>query len=129
MYLIEPCLKPDPKDDVWLEYLAQDPAYLHCILFITQAYFDYLYGSGFGRETIMHLSNTLRLLQNNLENPHMAVADSTISVVYLLTMVANRLGDNETALQHAKGLYKMIMMRGGLDKLREYSYLQIKACR
>lgn len=69
------------------------------------------------------------LLRQRLNDPSLSIADTTIFVVVLLVMASTLLGDEDTAKKHMDGLYRMVMLRGGLGALEEDTQMQIKVCR
>ena len=95
-----------------------DAAYLHVMIFSTQAYFDLLSGhqSRSTRETAaVHFSKTLRLLQNRLSagDEQVMISDSTVLVVLALAGLAHVMGEHESAKNHMEGLRKLVVLRGG----------------
>lgn len=60
----------------------------------------------------------------------LAIADPTITAITNLTNVAVFSGDYLTAINHMKGLSKIVDLRGGLQALcKSYSRLPMKVCR
>jgi hypothetical protein len=129
MYPIETCIEFDKSNSIWIEFLGQDKAYVHAILFITQAYFDFFNNQAISPGTAAHLVSTLQYLQESLSSSDRAIADCTISVVTSLAMGAQVIGDIASARQHVGGLQKIITMRGGMKGLGHNGQLQIKAAR
>ena len=129
MYPISIFIQFDMENSIWLEYLAQSAAFMHCSLFITQAYLDWCAKDEYGREAMRHLTKTLRLLQESLADPDSATSDATIAVVQALVTVADLLGDMDLAEKHLQGLYRLVSLRGGLSFLAQNKQLQIKVCR
>lgn len=129
LHPIEICLNVYPRSTIWFDYLYYDVMYLHSILWTTQAYFDWISPQATSKAALLHMSKTLDLLKYRLNDPRLAIADTTIFVVVLLVMTSALLGDHEAATKHITGLYRMVMLRGGLGALREDIQIQIKVCR
>lgn len=125
-------MQVDPALSSWTTNLLADVLYLHSTLFSVEAFLDSSMGRGSSSLTQFHLSKTLRLLQERLNAPGdpRSIADATIMVVSVLALTAELHGDVDAAGAHMQGLQRMILLRGGLDKLRfENSRLPAKVCR
>ncbi|KAK3314608.1 hypothetical protein B0H66DRAFT_315914 [Apodospora peruviana] len=132
MHPLEMCVDTEEmRPHLWVDYLSIDKAYIHSILFAAQALPDVLESKDakVGRQAIMHLTNTLRLLQGNLANKSLATTDFTIAAVLILIMVAGATGDADGLEKHMLGLSHMVRLRGGIVPLRENPMLQMKVCR
>jgi hypothetical protein len=129
LYPVEICLNVYPRSTIWFDYLYCDAMYLHCLLWTTQAYFDWISHQETSRAAMLHMSKTLDLLKYRLNDPRLAIADTTIFVVVLLVMTSVVLDDYDAATKHIAGLYRMVMLRGGLGALKGDAQMQIKVCR
>ncbi|KAI0133568.1 hypothetical protein BJ170DRAFT_606697, partial [Xylariales sp. AK1849] len=78
-----------------------------------------------------HLVKTLAILQQRLasSDDELATSDSTILTVIGLTMAAIFHGDTKTALNHLRGLHKMVTLRGGTSAFERNRRLLIKILR
>jgi hypothetical protein len=119
----------DLKSSVWIEYLTVDALYCHAVLWLTQAYFDWLAGSGPSYIQIKHSHQTLVLLRQRLADGRLSTSDTTICVVVSMIMMTAFMGDYEAAKRHMIGLYKMVELRGGITAFTDHGLLQVKICR
>ena len=129
MYPIEFCLELDPAVSVWYQYLLADAAFHHSLLWTTQAYFDWIKGDGLSAKALFHEAKTLQLLQSRINDPELALRDTTIAVVVTLVMVSALVGHVSVVKKHMKGLDQIITLRGGMRELAKNAQLQIKVCR
>lgn len=96
---------------------------------MTQAYFDWLQGDTLSRTALFHEAKTLQLLQRKINDPVLAVHDTTIAVVVTLVMVSALVGHVSLVKKHMQGLNQIITLRGGVRELEKNAQLQIKVCR
>jgi hypothetical protein len=114
----------------WFEYIAKDPSYLHAVVFTSQSYLDGARGkTALGQLAAKHLAKTLVLLQQRLQDESLATSESTIGTVVALVLIADAVGDMETAVKHLDGLCRIIELRGGVSSLSHAIQLQVKVCR
>ncbi|BCS28267.1 uncharacterized protein APUU_61315S [Aspergillus puulaauensis] len=112
----------------WGHWLFHDPAYLQCAFFmafttrditenrpITPATYSHL------REAIIHLNKRLSSSDNDI-----ALGNSTIATVIILTMFSCIINDHEAAKTHIAGLQQMVRLRGGLQSLALNPKLYLK---
>lgn len=113
--------------------LARSPVMVHAMLFTTQAFLDGTRGRAssatYGQNTRYHLSETLRRLQETLNNDETALEAPTMLVVCSLATAGLFLGDVASASLHMDGLYKMVNLAGGLDALGRGTILEHKVQR
>jgi len=135
LYPIEVCVDSDMVRP-WFEYLASNKAYLHSVFFVAQAVLDYLRLSEFGPATVHYLTNTLNFLQQNLNNPgngtgpsDIATSDSTIAAVQCLVLMADAVGDIDSAEKHMRGMFQLVALRGGIRALAYNPQVQFKVLR
>ncbi|KAH8895361.1 hypothetical protein GQ53DRAFT_839014 [Thozetella sp. PMI_491] len=121
----------DLGDDnrLWIKDLGQDPAYVHALVFLSQAYLDLLHYQKVGTRAIVHMNKTISYLRERLTSVQFAPSNSILFVVLSLAMATNELGDFEAARNHLHGLHRMVMLRGGLAALVAQRSLQMKICR
>lgn len=132
LYPFEICLRIDPREKIWYDFLFIDPAFLHSVIFSAAAYFSVQRGGGMDTPiAIWHIIKALNILSERIsDGDRNAITDSTISVVISLVMAADLVGDYEAAENHMRGLYQLITMRGGLAALQGDTWgLQSKAWR
>ncbi|KAL4967007.1 uncharacterized protein BDV14DRAFT_198471 [Aspergillus stella-maris] len=127
----------------WANWTFTDPSYLQCIFFmacvlrdLSQSQCQYAthpegklksitaptYGAL--RNTIMHLNKRLSHPDSSI-----ALADSTIAVVVILTMFCCMMGDHEGAKAHVAGLKMLVFLRGGIQGFGGNEKLIIKLSR
>lgn len=112
----------------WGHWLFHDPAYLQCAFFmafttrditenrpITPTTYSHL------REAIIHLNKRLSSSDNDV-----ALGNSTIATVIILTMFSCIINDHEAAKTHIAGLQQMVRLRGGLQALSLNPKLYLK---
>ncbi|KAJ9149317.1 Fungal specific transcription factor domain-containing protein [Pleurostoma richardsiae] len=131
LYPFEVILAPDKREQFWFNNLMIDSAYLHAVIFSTEAYYATLRGSSSSHLAVKHMLKSLNIVAERIASGDRdATSDTTISAVISLTMAAFFYGDYEAGEMHMEGLYKIIMLRGGLASLRGDAYgIQSKACR
>lgn len=125
-------LVSNQTESSFFEPVLNDTACLHFTLFTTKVYMDSLDGKKeISKIALVHLVNALAILQQRLagNDKEQSISDSTILVVIGLTMTATALGDLEAAQNHLRGLYKMVMLRGGISAFKENRSLQPKIFR
>lgn len=125
-------LVSNQTESSFFEPVLNDTACLHFTLFTTKVYMDSLDGKKeISKMALVHLVNALAILQQRLagSDKEQSISDSTILVVIGLTMTATALGDLETAQNHLRGLYKMVMLRGGISAFKDFGNLQPKIFR
>ncbi|KAH8703375.1 hypothetical protein BGW36DRAFT_369254 [Talaromyces proteolyticus] len=119
-------------DDVklmWLRVLLTDEASYHCNVGLMQACNEIFSGDGNSSlKALHHLSQTLTRVQRRLGSDD-ALSDSSIALVVSLIsqeQIRNQLCAAEI---HAKGLEKMIQLRGGLGSLEGNMPLVLSICK
>ncbi|KAH8679358.1 hypothetical protein BGZ61DRAFT_457085 [Ilyonectria robusta] len=125
-------LVSNQTESSFFEPVLNDTACLHFTLFTTKVYMDSLDGKKeISKIALVHLVNALAILQQRLagSDKEQTISDSTILVVVGLTMTATALGDLEAAQNHLRGLFKMVMLRGGISAFKENRSLQPKIFR
>jgi hypothetical protein len=131
MYPTELCVSFPLQKSVWYRDVAENPAYLHTMIFSTAAFVGYQRPDA-SREmarVYLHLGKALGYLRTQLLDERTATNDSNICNVVILTLMYSTLGDLETSQRHVEGLSRMVNMRGGLDKLSRAELLKLKVSR
>jgi hypothetical protein len=129
MHPIERCVDLGDDNRLWLEDLGKDPAYVHALVFLSQAYLDLLHHQKVGTVAMVHMAKTMSHLREQLNSDQFAPSNSVLFVVLSLAMATIELGDFEAARKHLHGLHRMVMLRGGLVALAAQRSLQMKICR
>ncbi|OHW98964.1 hypothetical protein CSPAE12_02353 [Colletotrichum incanum] len=128
MYPIEWCLSFDDSKTPWFYWLLSDAAFLHSILFTVGLLHDSI-GGKTSRRTSFHVWKTLNLLNRNISDKDLALADSTIATVVSMCMVSEVFGDRNSAATHVKGMRRIVELRGGIESFRHNLQLRVKICR
>lgn len=129
-YTLEFHLVDGPKANMFcFSHFPSNPALLHAILFVTQAFQDRAQGLPFGNKAQFHLAKALLHLQSSINNDKTATSNCTITAVVSLATAAAILGDNETLEKHMAGLCRMIELRGGIETFERGSLIESKASR
>lgn len=79
-------------------------------------------------KALYHLSQTLSQVQMRLNSPD-AIADSSIAMVVSLISQEQIGSQLDNAEIHAKGLQKMVQLRGGVSSLEENMPLALQVCK
>ncbi|KAF4339318.1 hypothetical protein FBEOM_6732 [Fusarium beomiforme] len=143
LYPAEWCFDHDTEKVCWFRWLLEDAAYLHCICFMVSAFQDLInmqslrgrgkYESGWGGEfslrTRNRLRHTIKLLQEQLQDPKRQLHDATTATIISLAMMADAMEDTQAFEAHSNGLRRIVKLRGGLQGYTHNRQLQIKLCR
>lgn len=129
MYPLESCIvfhRKNTVDRMWFEVLTYDAAYMHALVFSSQAYFiltSAWKAPAAMRRVAVHHSTTIRLLRERLsvQNEVTKISDPTVFVVLCLATYAHFINDYDSAKHHMEGLRKIVDMRGGINA---FSYNQ-----
>ncbi|KAM5342165.1 hypothetical protein ACJ41O_015196 [Fusarium nematophilum] len=104
-------------------------ATMHSILFTAQSFQDFLLGRPSSRIAQFHLGETLKYLQQSLNDESESIALATMGVVTTLASAASVLGDLETVGKHMDGLGRIVELRGGVGSIESGSLIEHKAQR
>ena len=133
LYPYEICLDVHVVERGWFPYMLSDVCCLHSLMFSAQAWADGLSLNQLSRPAYFHYAQTLQLLQARLHEVESdqtsAISDATIMVVTTLAAAAELTEDYEAFGNHARGLEKIVRLRGGLQALNTHNNLQVKVCR
>ena len=123
----------DRRAENWIAPLAVDPAYLHAMIFTSQFYFDALRTGksvSISRRAMPHFLKTLKLLRERMADDNQAkLSDSTAAAIMGLVGHAQLTGDFKTARHHMEGLYKIVILRGGVTTFRTNAKLLVEILR
>lgn len=112
-----------------MEDLEHDPIYADTIIETSRIYFHVFEHRVLKPDAMRHMNRALVHLQGKLGEANPLITDSTIFTVLALGMLAEELGEFETAKKHIRGLDQLIKFRGGMKALGGKRALQIKCCR
>ncbi|KAL2826463.1 hypothetical protein BDW59DRAFT_65377 [Aspergillus cavernicola] len=102
---------------LWVQGALSDPCLFHATLYAGSSHFDLLRGEKPSSITLYHQSEAIRLLNKRLSSPVAAMDDRTLVAITPLALFADLNGDQAAADVHRAGLWKLVEMKGGLDKL------------
>ncbi|KAI6763943.1 hypothetical protein HG530_007732 [Fusarium avenaceum] len=143
LYPAEWCFDDDREKACWFRWLLEDAAYLHVICFMVSAFQDLIemqsslsrgpyengWGGEFSSQTRSRLRQTIRHLQEKLQDPKKQLEDTTAATVISLAMMADAMEDTQAFEAHSEGLRRIVKLRGGLPGYAHNRQLQIKLCR
>lgn len=129
MYPIEQCVDLTTENQHWHDDLAHDPPYAGTVSAIAQVYFNIVRSRDQPFQKLIHTSNSLGPLREQLAAPNVVVTDSLIFMVVALALMSEGSNDLDSASTHLRGLDAMIKLRGGMMALAAKRSLQIKCCR
>jgi hypothetical protein len=124
----------DRRAENWIAPLAVDPAYLHAMIFTSQFYFDALLtgkSASISRQAMPHFLKTLKLLRERMtdDDDQAKLSDSTAAAIMGLVGHAQLTGDFRTARHHMEGLYKIVILRGGVTTFKKNAKLLVEILR
>ncbi|RAL15888.1 Zn(II)2Cys6 transcription factor [Aspergillus homomorphus CBS 101889] len=102
---------------VWLRSAMSDPCLFHATLFVGSSNFDLCRGQKQSTITLYHYNELIQMVKKRLSDPSTALDDRTIASITPLALFANLHGDRVSADVHRAGLEKIVLLKGGLDKL------------
>ena len=85
-YQIEAYWGFNPIRKLWMPLALTDPALLHSILFCSDQFWAKMNGQKERPSAINHLTQTIRILNERLQDPLQKISDSTIAAVALLAL-------------------------------------------
>lgn len=101
----------------------------HCNLSLMQACNEiYLSDGNSSAKALYHLSQTFTQIQKRLDSKD-ALSDSTIALIASLILQEQLRNQLSAAEMHARGLQRIIQLRGGLDQLEGNVALILKVCK
>ncbi|EXM20640.1 hypothetical protein V3481_011988 [Fusarium oxysporum f. sp. vasinfectum] len=102
---------------------------LHSILFTASAFKEVCQGVEFSILTRYHLGETLRCIQQSLQDKSTATAMATVGAIVNLASAASSFGDVETARKHMDGICRIFELRGGISPLGTAALAEMKCQR
>ncbi|OJJ50139.1 hypothetical protein ASPZODRAFT_139460 [Penicilliopsis zonata CBS 506.65] len=102
----------------WLDYLRQDTALLHLMLFAADVFIE----TAVEKTCVMsnrarrHFISGVSLVRQQLKNQE--VSDLMVRKVLILALCAHLMGDVATAQHHLRGLHCIIDLRGGISSFQ-----------
>jgi hypothetical protein len=126
---LDRCVDFDCLESASFEWAFQDTAFLHSVLCTSYAINDFLspqWNGSPGRKTLLHLRETLALLQAKMGKENAHHDESVLLVVMNLGLLSAMYGDWPAAGAHYKGLQKIVQLRGNLEFLRSRPKLHFK---
>ncbi|KAE8147057.1 hypothetical protein BDV25DRAFT_169418 [Aspergillus avenaceus] len=114
---------------LWLRLVFTDEAAYHCNTSLMQACNEIYLGDGASSpKALYHLSQTLTHIQRRLGSCD-ALSDSTMGLIVSLIMQEQIRGQGPATEVHARGLQKMVELRGGLGDLERNLTLASQVCK
>ncbi|KAE8138646.1 hypothetical protein BDV38DRAFT_69075 [Aspergillus pseudotamarii] len=114
---------------LWLRLVFTDEAAYHCNISLMQACNEIYLGNGTSSpKALYHLSQTFTHIQRRLGSCD-ALSDSTMGLIVSLIMQEQIRGQGPATEVHARGLQKMVELRGGLSDLDRNLTLALKVCK
>jgi hypothetical protein len=123
-----------------------DPALFNSILFVGAQFKATIYGQKERPSAVNHLKETIRILNERLQDPLQEISDSTISAVASIALIEvsaphfcskdtptyfqqQSTGNQANWRIHIRGIRRMVEMRGGLSAFEGNPTLHDKLCR
>jgi hypothetical protein len=121
LFALEPCIFFERRAEEWIGPLTTDPAYLHCLIFTSQYFFDAISTGLTGidvpvnHRTMPHYIKGLRLLRDRLsdEGDQARLSNTTVAAIMGLSAHALVTNDLDFARKHIEGLCRIVTLRGG----------------
>ncbi|KAF5253511.1 hypothetical protein FANTH_1582 [Fusarium anthophilum] len=102
---------------------------LHSVIFAASAFKEVCLGVEFSVLTRYHLGETLRCVQQSLQNKSTATAMATVGAIVNLASAASSFGDVETTRKHMDGLCRIFELRGGISPFGTAALAEMKCQR
>ncbi|PMD51890.1 uncharacterized protein K444DRAFT_669583 [Hyaloscypha bicolor E] len=100
---------------MWLSAAIANTSLFNITLYACSIHGAGLRGTKESAESIFYKAETIRNLNECLDNPDLALADETLATVLLLTHIVSIIGEPMEVETHIKGLQQMISLRGGIQ--------------
>jgi hypothetical protein len=122
LFPLESCILFEGRAESWIAPLEFDPAFLHCMIFSAQFYFDAITSRQIPGvtphltpRTLPYYKKTLDLLQKRFlkQDIHTQTSYTTFSIVNILACHAYVTGDHASAKHYVECLHRLITLRGG----------------
>ncbi|CAG9985616.1 unnamed protein product [Clonostachys byssicola] len=129
----------DFADDIELSMLEKrlypiqgDAAALHISVYAVEDFMNKVlrYNRGSSYNAMIHYHKGLRILRERLlgDDQEAKIADSTLGTILKLASAAHFCGDTQAAVQHMRGVHRIVEIRGGLNVF-DGTELQFETCR
>ncbi|KAK7213782.1 hypothetical protein V2G26_020960 [Clonostachys chloroleuca] len=109
-----------------------DAAALHISVYAVEDFMNKVlrYNRDSSYNAMIHYHKGLRILRERLlgDDEKAKTADSTLGAILKLASAAQFCGDTQTAVQHMRGVYRIIDIRGGLNVF-DGTEIQFETCR
>ncbi|CAH0043372.1 unnamed protein product [Clonostachys solani] len=109
-----------------------DAAALHISVYAVEDFINkvLLYNRSPSYNAMIHYHKGLRILRERLlgDDEKAKVADSTLGAILKLVSAAQFCGDTQTAVQHMRGVHRIVDIRGGLNVF-DGTEIQFETCR
>ncbi|PMD40017.1 hypothetical protein L207DRAFT_35816 [Hyaloscypha variabilis F] len=100
---------------IWISAAIANPSLFNLTLFTCAVHEAGLRGKKESSESIYYKAETIRNLNECLDDPQLALADETLAAVLLLTHIVSIIGEPIEVETHINGLQQMINLRGGIQ--------------
>lgn len=137
MFSLEPRVHfDDATRNKWTDTAYTDKAYLHSIVSVVGFYQSL--ARGLGKQdyqapayAFQHLAKALALVRARLvsEDDMVKLSDQTMMVIMVLAIHSTLTGQYDTAVNHLKGVRKIVDLRGGVAGLRSNTKLLLEIFR
>ena len=123
LFPLESCIFFERRAEEWIGPLTTDPAYLHCLIFTSQYYFDRRSARqgdnkvATNSDTMSHFVKGIQMLGDRMSSNSkgMQLSNSTAAAVMGLSGYALITEDFIFAERHILGLQKIVTLRGGVS--------------
>ncbi|KAI0601526.1 hypothetical protein F4775DRAFT_589304 [Biscogniauxia sp. FL1348] len=108
-------IRCDEKKPLCIHRVLSNPAFLHFVLLLSSIRWTWDTGSmqRIRRSYLHHKLEAIKFVNEQLEDPKTALADSTVATIVGLALAESALGNRDTATAHMNGLAKIAQMREG----------------
>ncbi|KAE9371581.1 hypothetical protein N431DRAFT_545797 [Stipitochalara longipes BDJ] len=107
-----------PLSNVYVPIDLSNEASIHATLAHAAMHMAYLLGKPSSIPALHHKSAAIRLINESLNDPEIAVSDGTLAAVLRMLTFESFWGTEDAMRLHQKGLSQLVKQRGGLDTLR-----------
>ncbi|KAM4065889.1 fungal specific transcription factor [Hirsutella rhossiliensis] len=105
----------------WIPYSIQDPLVLHVVLCSTASFLNET-GRVPKAMLFLHRQTVMRMLNDQLANPHLCTNDSAMLAVAQMILTSWYWGSTQELHAHMAGFKRMILLRGGIQSLGMEGY-------
>ncbi|RDW73023.1 hypothetical protein BP6252_06930 [Coleophoma cylindrospora] len=120
--VVAPALHPldvghNKSENTFAHQALYDPGLLQSLLFHSSVHLDGLYERPWGKDTLMHQSQCIDYINQNMTDYNVATSDSSIAAIFMMAAAGNITEHEAETQAHRNALKKLVSMRGGLDSL------------